>query len=504
MLGNVGFCRRLYSLSLRKNPKEYSILFRVFYTFNSHLKPTFECLHHPMTDNRRIFSLNAIPDKPGCVIYWMQRDQRVMDNWALLYAQERALASHQPLAVVFCLVPDFLGATSRHYGFLVRGLEGVAEKLAKFNIPFFLLQGYPQDVLPRFILENEAGLLVTDFNPLRIPMDWRKKIADQVTVPFHEVDAHNIIPSRFISNKDEYAAYTLRKKVDQLLPEFLVEFPALLNHPCLPGGRAVPEIDWTGIRLSAKVDQDVPEVDWVLPGESHASAALGNFIGQRLNAYNSERNIPYSKGQSDLSPYLHFGQLSAQRVALEVMKSTGDPTSKTAFLEELVVRRELADNFCLHNAQYDDFNGFQPWAKKTLNKHRDDEREFLYTVGQFEGSFTHDDLWNAAQKEMVATGKMHGFMRMYWAKKILEWTRSPEEAVAIAVYLNDKYELDGRDPNGYAGIAWAIGGTHDRPWSERKIFGMIRYMNYAGCKRKFNANKYIMGIPQSQIVNPKS
>jgi len=447
-----------------------------------------------MTDNRRIFSLNTIPEVPGCVIYWMQRDQRVIDNWALLYAQERALALHQPLVVVFCLVPGFLGATSRQYGFLMRGLTIVAEKLAKFNIPFYLLQGSPQEVLPRFIFENEAGLLVTDFNPLRIPMDWKKKIAEKLPVPFHEVDAHNIIPSRFISNKAEYAAYTLRKKVDQLLPGFLVEFPALLNHPYLPDGRAAPGIDWTGIRSSMKVDQDVPEVDWLHPGETNATAALENFTGQRLNNYNSERNIPYSKGQSDLSPYLHFGQLSAQRVALEVKKSIGDPASKTAFLEELVVRRELADNFCLHNAHYDEFKGFQPWAKQTLNRHRDDVREYLYTVGQFEGSLTHDDLWNAAQREMVTTGKMHGFMRMYWAKKILEWTRSPEEAMAIAIYLNDKYGLDGRDPNGYTGIAWAIGGTHDRPWSERKIFGMIRYMNYAGCKRKFNLSRYIQGV----------
>jgi deoxyribodipyrimidine photo-lyase len=194
---------------------------------------------------------------------------------------------------------------------------------------------------------------------------------------------------------------------------------------------------------------------------------------------------------SNLSPYLHFGQISAQRIALETYKRKHNIETKDAFLEELIVRRELSDNFCFYNKNYDSFDGFPEWAKKTLNEHRKDKREFTYNLEQFEKAKTHDDLWNAAQIEMVKTGKMHGYMRMYWAKKILEWTETPEEALEFSIYLNDKYELDGRDPNGYTGCAWSIGGVHDRAWTERPVFGKIRYMNYNGAKRKFDVKRYI-------------
>ncbi len=164
---------------------------------------------------------------------------------------------------------------------------------------------------------------------------------------------------------------------------------------------------------------------------------------------------------------------------------------KDAFLEELIIRRELSDNFCFYNPRYDSFDGFPEWARKTLNEHRKDRRPYLYSLEQFETAQTHDKLWNAAQTEMVKRGKMHGYMRMYWAKKILEWTPSPEVAMEVAIHLNNRYELDGRDPNGYAGIAWSIGGVHDRAWNERNIFGKIRYMSYNGCKSKFNIEGYV-------------
>jgi deoxyribodipyrimidine photo-lyase len=441
------------------------------------------------TDLRRIFVLKQAEPQAGPVVYWMQRDQRATDNWALLYAQEQALAMQQPLLVVFCLVPAFLGATIRHYGFMLGGLAVAAQKLSRYKIHFHLLQGLPQDVIPRFLVENDAGMLVTDFNPLRTPMDWRTRLAERVNVPFHEVDAHNIIPCRYISDKAEYAAFTMRKKVESLLKGFLTVYPPLLKHPYeYELSYKVP--DWSGVKKSLQVDNGVAEVSWMIPGEIDAFTTMASFIRERLAGYETNRNFPERKGQSDLSPYLHFGHLSAQRLVLEVQRCEAFPESQRAFLEELIVRRELADNFCLYNPDYDRFRGFQPWAQATLNKHRDDPREYCYETEQFEKGITHDPLWNAAQLEMVSTGKMHGFMRMYWAKKILEWTASPEDAMEMAIYLNDKYELDGRDPNGYAGIAWSIGGTHDRPWGERSIFGMIRYMNYNGCKRKFDVEKY--------------
>jgi len=448
-------------------------------------------IENPMTHPRRIHPLNSCKPAEGCVIYWMQRDQRVEDNWAMLYARDKALESGQVLQVVFCLVPGFLGATKRQYCFMLRGLQEVERSLEKKGIPFRLLIGQPGQVIPDFLREVKAGLLVTDFNPLKISMQWKNEVCAAIDIPFTAVDAHNILPCRAISDKLEYAAFTLRKKVERSLPEFLTGFPVLLPQPVGESPWPAGKNNWDNVYRALKVDLSVPEVDWIIPGEAAANAGFADFLVRRLDGYATNRNFPEKRGQSDLSPWLHFGHLSAQRVACEVQQSRADAGSKMAFLEELIVRRELADNFCLHNPLYDTVEGFQPWARGTLDKHRGDTREFLYTPEQFEHAETHDDLWNAAQREMTSTGKMHGFMRMYWAKKILEWTATPEEAMAVAIYLNDRYQLDGRDPSGYAGIAWSIGGTHDRPWGERDIFGMIRFMNYKGCLRKFDVRKYI-------------
>ena len=445
----------------------------------------------------RVHHIHQSTVRSGPIVYWMQRDQRTTDNWALLYAQGQALAMQQPLVVVFCLVPGFVGATIRQYRFMIKGLTDVERNLDILSIPFYLLNGMPEKILPGFLRKIGAGMLVADFNPLRITMKWKAEVKDLIDISFLEVDAHNVIPCRYISDKQEYAAFTLRKKVEKHLPEFLTDIPGLINQPDFHFQYKFESTDWTAVMNSLIVDRSVAEVDWLEPGETAAVGALNNFLINRLDGYSTARNFPDQKGQSELSPYLHFGHLSPQRLAYEVLRADVNPESKMAFLEELIVRRELADNFCLHNPQYDRFTGFQSWAQASLNKHRDDTREYIYSVFQFEYSQTHDPLWNAAQLEMVTTGKMHGFLRMYWAKKILEWTPSPEEAMEIAIYLNDKYELDGRDPNGYAGIAWSIGGVHDRPWGERNIFGMIRFMNFAGCKRKFNVEKYINSIRSS-------
>jgi deoxyribodipyrimidine photo-lyase len=239
-----------------------------------------------------------------------------------------------------------------------------------------------------------------------------------------------------------------------------------------------------------KGDSNVKEVEWITPGERAANKALNKFLAHGIKNYALERNDPNLFGQSELSPYFHFGHLSAQRAAFQAsLLSHSD--SRESFMEELIVRRELADNFCFYNPHYDSTKGFPAWAKKTLDEHRGDEREYLYSLKELETGKTHDELWNAAQLEMVCKGKMHNYMRMYWAKKILEWTQSPEIALKYTIYLNDKYELDGRDPSGYVGAAWSIGGVHDRAWGERKIFGKIRYMSYNGAKGKFKIQQYI-------------
>jgi deoxyribodipyrimidine photo-lyase len=420
----------------------------------------------------------------------MSRDQRVNDNWALLYAQKLSLQKEVPLAVIFCLVPDFLGATIRQYGFMLKGLREVERNLKRHGITFHLIKGQPEKKILSFARRYKIGTLITDFDPLTIKKRWKREVAKAIDIPFYEVDTHNIIPCWVASSKQEYGAYTLRPKIKRLLPLFLEECPKLKSNRFFWKNSTV-KIDWEGVLKKLRVDTTVPEVDWIIPGEKAAKKVLNHFIKNKLAYYADMRNDPNQDGQSHLSPYLHFGQIAPQRIALEVKKSDAPGKIKEAFLEELIIRRELSDNFCFYNARYDHTSAFPLWAQKTLTMHCRDKRTYLYDSKSLERGETHDPLWNAAQMEMVKKGKMHGYMRMYWAKKILEWTHSPEEAMKIAIYLNDKYELDGRDPNGYTGIAWCIGGVHDRAWGDRNIFGKIRYMSYSGCKSKFNVAEYI-------------
>lgn len=427
----------------------------------------------------------------GSIAYWMSRDQRTADNWALLYAQQIAFEIQQPLHVVFCLIPSFLGAQPSQYDFMLQGLQEIETTLKKLHIYFEIIFENPVKGIPLYIERNNISCLVTDFSPLIISRQWKEKIRKSIKIPFFEVDAHNIVPCFFASDKQEYSAYTFRKKMQKLIPHFLTEFPKLRKD--IYTDKKNKKINWPDIYTFLKIDQNKKYYNVFKSGEKAAKKLLHDFIKKRLYLYEQNRNDPTKDAQSNLSPYLHFGQLSAQRVAFEIKKLK--PNENThAFLEELIIRKELSDNFCFYNKKYTSIDCFPLWAKKTLKKHVKDKRKYIYTLREFEQSKTHDAVWNAAQKEMVLTGKMHGFMRMYWAKKILEWTKSPKEALKIAIYLNDSYSLDGRDPNGYVGILWSLGGLHDRAFKERPIFGKIRYMSYEGCERKFDVDLYISKI----------
>jgi deoxyribodipyrimidine photo-lyase len=443
----------------------------------------------------RIKILRQVELSKNPVVYWMSRDQRADDNWALLYSQNLALELESPLIVIFCVVPEFLNAAYRQYYFMIEGLKSLKSKLENKNIEFHLLIGSPEDKIPEFIEDNSITAIVTDFDPLKIKKQWKQSVLNKTNISFYEVDAHNIVPCQYASNKQEWAAYTFRPKINRLLEEFLDEFPELQQHPYK---RALNKIgiNWNKIFENINADKRVEPVSWIKSGEEHALAMLNDFIENKLDKYAELRNDPTLDFQSNMSPYLHFGQISGQRIALEVLKSKKNEDSKKAYLEELIVRRELADNFCFYNQNYDKFEAFPDWAKSSLNEHREDPRIPIFSLEDFEQENTYDNLWNASQSEMVKTGKMHGYMRMYWAKKIFEWSPSPEEALKIAIYLNDKYELDGRDPNGYTGIAWSIGGVHDRAWGARMIFGKVRYMSYKGLQSKFKIDEYIKKINQ--------
>lgn len=433
----------------------------------------------------RLLELNGSPQRPGTVVYWMSRDQRADDNWALLYARSEAVKMNQGLAVVFCKSGRYLGSTPKTDGFMTEGLRGVYLKLKKFDIPFIMLEGDPAENIAGFCGRIKAGLLVADFNPLGISAEWKLRAARKLNIRFAAVDAHNVVPCFAASDRQEYAAHTFRPKVLKKLNEYLTDFPELEKHPFAP---AYLPPDWPAFDIQTqKILENGRNGYPIKSGEDAAKEQLRDFIARGLKNYGS-RNDPNGEACSGLSPYLHFGQISAQRAALEIMKATEDASD---FLEELIVRRELADNFCCYNRNYDNPGGFPDWAKKTHDEHRLDRREYLYGLDRLENAETHDRLWNAAQTEMVKTGRMHGYLRMYWAKMILGWSETAEEAMRNAVYLNDKYQLDGRDPNGYTGIAWSVGGVHDRAWGERDVFGKIRYMSYSGCRRKFDVEKYI-------------
>lgn len=424
------------------------------------------------------------------IIYWMSRDQRTRDNWGLSYALELMEKYNGKFAVVFTLAEKFLDASLRQYAFMLEGLKEVEKNLSDKNIPFHLLLGDPAASLKNYILENNIGYIITDFDPLRIKRKWQKEIAGFSGTSLIEVDSHNIVPVRFVSQKQEFGAYTLRPKIKRNLEKFLDEFPEL---PKLAENQALPRtrVNWEKIYKSLKVDLTVKPVNWIKPGQLAAEGALNLFLDEKLNNYQEKRNDPNEDALSGLSPYLHFGQIGAQSIAMQIIRNLEKSENTESFLEELIVRKELSDNYCHYNSVYDTLENVPEWARKTLDAHRNDERDFLYKESEFEEARTHDPLWNAAQNEMREKGKMHGYMRMYWAKKILEWTPDPDTALQIAIYLNDKYELDGRDPNGYTGCAWAIAGVHDRAWTERPVYGKIRYMNYNGAKRKFNVENYI-------------
>jgi len=436
--------------------------------------------------------LNACPvGSSGPVVYWMQRDQRAQDNWALLYAQEKAQERGVQFAVVFNLVQNFGNASFRHYDFMLRGLEKTAAALQERNIPFVLLKGQPEVTIPDFLEKCSASELVSDFNPLRLVQAWKKNVAQLISVKMTEIDAHNIVPCWKASDKQEYAAYTFRPKIHKQLKDFLTDFPSLETQT-QTGKIVAANIDWGVLLKNVQADRSVAPVDWLTPGTQAAKIRAQAFISQQLEDYDKKRNNPNQQGVSHLSPYLHFGQVSAQWLAYQVNNATDtNKESREAYLEELIVRRELTDNFCFYTADYDKVAGAHAWAQKTIAQHAADQREYTYQRKELEAAGTHDELWNAMQLQMVATGKMHGWCRMYWAKKILEWSDNAQMAIDRALYLNDKYELDGNDPNGVVGVMWSICGVHDRAWTERPIFGKIRYMNFNGAKRKFDVQAYI-------------
>jgi deoxyribodipyrimidine photo-lyase len=436
------------------------------------------------------------PRKGGrCVVYWMQRAMRIVDNHALDVAIEAGNLLGLPVVVYFQVIPGYPGANLRHYHFLQQGLRDVEHDAAERGVGFVVRRS-PENSLGTFLEEVEAALLICDENPCREPERWRQVLAKRLKLPFWTVDADVVVPSR-IFNRSFVLMHHFRPHLKAELPNYLVE-PRNMTplHPWKPWKRLESfslEQDITA-GLS-KLDRGIGPVDSFTGGTHAALGRLREFVNLELRDYEVARNHPEVKGTSRLSPYLHFGNIGPITIALAVKKAVaeGKTTAKAGerFLDQLIGWRELAVLFVRHEPNYDNWECAAPWARKTLIEHTGDSRVHRYSLDQLERAETADELWNAAQREMVNTGWMHNYMRMYWAKKILEWAPDPARAYEWAVFLNDRHELDGRDPNGYAGIAWAIVGRHDRPWFNRPIFGLVRAMSGASTARKFDAEEYI-------------
>jgi deoxyribodipyrimidine photo-lyase len=421
----------------------------------------------------------------------MQASPRADCNAALEYAIERANRLGLPVAALFCLTGEYPEANLRHYHFLVEGLLEVKEALEARGIAFVLRRGTPPEVVAD--CAGDAALVVTDCGYLRIQREWRKAVADTVECPFVLLEDNVAVPVGAASPKEEWSAATFRKKIGTRIEHFL-ELPG----PVKPdhSGR---QLDLSSVSLESvegalgglSFDRSVNPVSSYHGGSEEAHRRLSCFLAQGIERFGEERNDPTADALSNMSPYLHFGQISPLDIALRVRAGRG--IGVEAYLEELIVRRELAVNYVFYNSRYDSYEGLPGWARTTLSDHAEDPREYLYSFEEFERASTHDPYWNAAQLEMVYCGKMHGYMRMYWGKKIIEWSETPERAFETALALNNRYELDGRDPNGYAGVAWCF-GKHDRAWAERPVFGKVRYMNAAGLQRKFDADAYVEKI----------
>ncbi len=448
----------------------------------------------------RVRRLNRCPEAKGAfVVYWMQAAQRAEWNHSLEYAVTEANRLRLPAVVFFGLTDDFPEANERHYAFMLQGLAETRQALARRGLLLVVRRGSPAAGVVE--IGRRAALVVVDDGCLRIERRWRAEAAAGLDRPLVEVATNVVVPVSSVSKKEEYSAATIRPRILRQLDEFLVPLrPARVGRDSF--GLALGSMDLSDpsrVLSDLAVDRSAPPVAAFKGGSTEARRRLRTFIRERLAAYAVDRNDPSLDATSGLSPYLHFGQISPLFVALEVMKAP--PEGRAAFLEELIVRRELAVNFVRTCRAYDRYEGLPEWARRTLDEHAGDRREYRYTPEALEGAATHDPYWNAAQREMLLTGKMHGYMRMYWGKKILEWSASPRQAFRTALRLNNRYELDGRDPNGFAGVAWCF-GKHDRPWGRRPVFGTVRSMTEGGLRRKFDADAYVRKVAALEEAAP--
>ncbi len=424
------------------------------------------------------------------VLYWMQQSVRAELNHALEYAVHRANDLGLPLLVAFGLMDDYPDANARHYAFLLEGLADVSKALHTRKIPFVVQRGAPYDVAVE--LAGDAALVVVDRGYLRHQRQWRDQVVARVDVPVVQVESDVVVPVELVSDKREHAARTIRPRITKHLGRFVVPLKsAKLKHTSVPDVDGEDVSDPAAYLAGLDVDGSVPPVPLFEGGTSAATRTLRGFLRDGFADYSDHRNQPQTDDVSYMSMYLHYGHISPVAIALAIDEAGGPNAAD--YLEELIVRRELPMNFVYYEKDYDRYSALPDYAKKTLAEHKDDPREHTYTRAQLEKAQTHDDYWNAAMREMVHTGYMHNYMRMYWAKKIIEWSATPEGAYRTVLHLNNRYFLDGRDANSYSNVSWAF-GNQDRGWTERPVIGKVRWMSAGGLERKSKPKEYVTKV----------
>ena len=452
-----------------------------------------------LADDARVTVRRAgVPAKGKCVVYWMQRAQRGRDNHALDKAVDVANALGLPCVAYFAGIKNFPHANLRHYAFLNQGLPDIEEDCAERGIGFVMRRA-PHEDHEQLFADVDAAMVIGDENPMRVPEQWREHLAKTLRIPFWTVDADVIVPSKLLE-KAQFSAGVARPRLYRALPEFLVPYqnPKAAKSWKQPRSLHADDVRQDITHGWQDFDRSVKPVDAWHGGHHAATKRLKKFCSEMLENYDRDRNHPETDGSSKMSPWLHFGHIGPVTIALAVeaaaKKSPKLKAARDSYFNELIAWRELAVNFVRYQPEYDNPECADNWAKATIAEHDLDPRELLYKLPQLENAQTYDELWNAAQLQMVRYGWMHNYLRMYWAKKILEWTPNVRIAMRVAIYLNDKYELDGRDPGGYAGIAWSMLGKFDRAWFDRPIFGKRRYMSGASTGKKFDSKRYIANI----------
>jgi deoxyribodipyrimidine photo-lyase len=469
-----------------------------------------------LQERTRVLNDRPVADDGDCIVYWMQRDVRTVDNWGLLLGQELAFRHKVPLRVIHVLhrpthtkeqlrsqsswppteLVD-LPMTERYGTFLLGGLECVHKELEEKSVPFHVVHasgGRHEDVIrsieEQILVTYRPKVLICDMSPIRHVRQWTESPhLLKSKFPVWQVDSHNVVPVWYASPKREVGARTLRSKLNKLVDDCLQEkdystsgsIPEFTgNTHQQPKGAVLPKFERMHHEHYLQFDTSVKTAPQWKPGTTAALQQFDNFVDTGLKKFAELRNDPNQPNVvSSLSPHFNFGHLAFATCLRTLKRHNRDSTGKASFVEEGFVRKELSDNLLWYSPRdYDKLTTAAGWAQETLETHSSDEREYLYSLSELETGQTHDDLWNASQIQLTSTGKLHGFLRMYWAKKILEWTESPTQALSYAQYFNDYYALDGRDPNGFVGVGWSIMGIHDQGWAEREVFGKIRFMNY--------------------------